>query len=437
MSDVEFEIVVVGAGRAGAAAAYKLADEGFDVALIERAKQPGMKNVTGGVLYGEGLANLVPEFPEEAPLERHVVEHNIKLLHGDAEVGISYRDLNLQEEPNYTLMLGKFDRWLVEKTEVQGALFVPETTVTDVTQNGGGAVVHTDRKGGDIACRAVIGADGVNTTVGRATGIQRTMHNDDMALSVKKVIELDRETINERFNLTGNEGAAYVYTGFPEGAPGIGYFVYTYRDAISVGAVGPLEVLRWLGDEGYGGTGTPLYSLLDEFMDLDTVRPYVRGEVLQEYQGILVPEHSYSTLPDRHYRRIALIGDAAGLVLNKGYTFRGLDYGVTSGIKAAEAAMLCRRDGDWNAFGERYDKRLEASYVMKDMKQHRRLPAFLENERMYDAYPGMATATLRGMYSSDTDGEGLTWRQAWGAFRRSDAGVADLLRDGYQAVRSL
>jgi electron transfer flavoprotein-quinone oxidoreductase len=125
VTDLDFDVVVVGSGRAGTAAAYRLAEEGFDVALVERAKQPGMKNVTGGVLYGSVLADMVPEFPEEAPLERHVVEHNIKLLHGDAEVSVGYRDLELREEPNYTLMLGKFDRWFVERADVVGALFLP------------------------------------------------------------------------------------------------------------------------------------------------------------------------------------------------------------------------------------------------------------------------------------------------------------------------
>jgi flavin-dependent dehydrogenase len=98
MTAVDFDVVVVGAGRAGTAAAYKLAQSNLDVALLERAKQPGMKNVTGGVLYGQVLEELVPEFPAEAPLERHVVEHNIKLLHGDAEVSIGYRDMALREE---------------------------------------------------------------------------------------------------------------------------------------------------------------------------------------------------------------------------------------------------------------------------------------------------------------------------------------------------
>jgi electron transfer flavoprotein-quinone oxidoreductase len=437
VSELDFDVVVVGSGRAGTAAAYKLASDGFEVALVERSKQPGMKNVTGGVLYGEVLADLVPEFPEEAPLERHVVEHNIRLLHDDAEVGVSYRDQELREEPNYTLMLGKFDRWFVRKAEEQGAVFVPETTVRDVTQHREYATVHTDRENGDLTCRAVIGADGVNTTVGRSTGIQRSMQNEDMALSVKKVIDLDRETIDERFNLEAGEGSAYIYTGYPKGAPTIGYFIYTFEESISVGAVGGLEVLRWLGDEGYGGSGTPLYGLLDEFMELDSVRPYVKGDVLAEYQGILVPEHTYETLPERYDDRIALVGDAAGLVLNKGYTFRGLDYGITSGLKAAEAAADCASDGRWIDFGKRYDTLLEDSYVLEDMRQHRHLPEFLENERIYDAYPGIAADTLHGMYSSDTDGDGLTWRQAWRAFRRSDAGVLDLARDGWHAMRSL
>lgn len=433
----DFDAVVVGAGRAGTAAAYKLATDGYEVALVERAKEPGMKNVTGGVLYGEIVDELVPEFPEEAPLERHVVEHNIQLLHDDAEVGISYRDLGLREEPNYTLLLGKFDRWFVRKAEEEGATFVPETMVTDVTQKSDRAVVHTDRKGGDITCGAVIAADGVNTTVGRTTGIRRTMRNEDMGLSVKEVIDVGRETINERFNLDGDEGAAYIYTGYPKGAPTLGYFIYTYNSKISVGAVGGLETLRWLGDEGYGDSGTPLYSLLEQFKDRDTVKPLVRGDTVQEYQGILVPEFSYDDLPNRYDDRVCLIGDAAGLVMNKGYTFRGLDYGIKSGIVAAEAVEQCDGDGRWNQFGERYNRRLENSYVIQDMKQHGDLPKFLENERMYDAYPGIATETLRSMYASDADASGLTWRQAYRAFKRSDAGFLDVVRDGWRAMRSL
>jgi electron transfer flavoprotein-quinone oxidoreductase len=434
---VDFDAIVVGAGRAGTAAAYKLASDGFDVALIERSKQPGMKNVTGGVLYGEVLDELVPEFPEKAPLERHVVEHNIQLLNDDSEIGISFRDPTLTDEPNYTLMLGKFDRWFVDKAKEQGVVFIPETTVRDITQQSDHVSVKTDRKGGSLTSNIVIGGDGVNTTVGRKTGIRRTMRNDDMALSVKQVINLDEETINERFNLNSGEGAAYVYTGYPEGAATIGYFLYTYESRISVGAVGGLEVLSKIGEEGYGNKGTPLYSLLDQFKQLPTVKPLVRGGDIQEYQGILIPELSYEELPARQDRRVCLIGDAAGLVMNKGYTFRGLDYGIKSGLTAADAVARCASDGDWDAFGSRYDAALEDTYVLKEMRQHKHLPSFLRTERLYDAYPELAANTLHSMFSTSADAEGLTWRQAWDNFRSSDLRVRDLVRDGFRAFRSM
>ena len=437
MTNPDFDVVVVGAGRAGTAAAYRLATEGADVALVERASQPGMKNVTGGVLYGRVLADLLPGFPEEAPLERRVVEHNVVMLHDDAAVTLGYRDAALRDEPNYTLLLGRFDRWFVDRAVEVGVTFLPETTVRDVTQDADGAVVHTDRADGDLRCSAVVGADGVNTTVGRTTGIQRPMRNEDRALAVRKVIDVGRETINERFALEDGEGAAYVYAGYPAGAPTVGYFLYTFEEYVSVGAVGGLDVLRSLGDAGYGGSGTPLYGLLEEFTDLDAVRPYVRGDDVQEYEGILVPEHTYETLPARHDRRVALVGDAAGLVLNKGYTFRGLDYGVESGVLAGDAALACAADGNWAAFGRRYDARLEDSYVMDEMRRHRGLPALLAAERLYGAYPGVATETLRGMYTTGADARTPTWRRAYRALRRSDASALDLLKDGLRGLRSL
>jgi electron transfer flavoprotein-quinone oxidoreductase len=433
----DFDVVVVGAGRAGTAAAYRLAEEGVDVALIDRARQPGMKNVTGGVLYGEVLADLVPEFPEEAPLGRHVVEHNVEMLHDDASIGISYRDPAIREEPNYTVQLGEFDRWFVEKAEEQGATFVPETTVRGVEQREGHAVVSTDRDGGDVTCNAVVGADGVNTTVGRTTGIRDPVRPENVGLSVKQVIELDRETIDERFNLRSGEGAAYIYAGFPEGAPSVGYFVYTFESTISVGAVGNMETLQTFGDQGYDGQGTPLYDLLTRFKDLDAVRPLVEGGVAREYQGILVPEFGYDALPNRQEGRVCLVGDAAGLVLNKGFTFRGLDFGVESGIRAAEAALQCRKRGNWNAFGERYDALMDDSYVMDELRQHSRLPSFLENERLYEAYPAVARETLERTFSSGGDASGLTWRHALKALRRQDVGVRDLLADGWRAFRSV
>lgn len=433
----DFDVIVVGAGRAGTAAAYKLAAEGVDVAIVERARQPGMKNVTGGIIYGDVLADLVPEFPESAPLGRRVVEHNIRMLHDDASIGINYRDPEIKEEPNYTIQLGEFDRWFVEKAEEKGAMFIPETTVRDVEQRSDGVAVITDRDGDALTCKAVIGADGINTTVGRQTGIRDPVGTENVGLSVKHVIDLDRETINERFNLRSSDGTAYIFAGFPEDVPSVGYFIYTFESSISVGAVGNLETLQSYGDQGYDGEGTALYDLLDRFKELEAVKPLVQGGTTKEYQGILVPEFGYDDLPARQAGRVCLVGDAAGLVLNKGFTFRGLDFGIQSGVKAAEAALRCSSDGRWGHFGRRYDSLLNDSYVIEELQQHRRLPSFLENERLYGAYPAVARQTLQQTFSSDGDASGLTWRHVLRGLRDRNVRARDIVADGWRALRSI
>ena len=75
-----FDVIVVGAGPAGITASYVLAKSGMNVALLERGPSPGSKNVFGGVLYSTVLNRLIPNFWEEAPVERHVKGIQIFLI---------------------------------------------------------------------------------------------------------------------------------------------------------------------------------------------------------------------------------------------------------------------------------------------------------------------------------------------------------------------
>ena len=81
----DFDVIVVGAGPAGSAAALTLARKGVNVLLMEKARVPGERSMTGGVLYGDfpgdwGFIKLVPDFESSAPLERRIISHEVVVL---------------------------------------------------------------------------------------------------------------------------------------------------------------------------------------------------------------------------------------------------------------------------------------------------------------------------------------------------------------------
>ncbi|WP_288144545.1 FAD-dependent oxidoreductase, partial [Acinetobacter baumannii] len=91
MSKKDFDVIVVGAGPAGNAAAYTAAKAGLKVLQIERGEYPGSKNVQGAILYADALERIIPDFREDAPLERHIIEQRMWVLDDASFVGSHFR----------------------------------------------------------------------------------------------------------------------------------------------------------------------------------------------------------------------------------------------------------------------------------------------------------------------------------------------------------
>lgn len=122
VSDDKFTAIIVGAGPAGSTAAYLLAKEGYDVLLIERGAAPGARNVFGGRMYAHALNRVIPEFWEEAPVERPVVREIITFLHGGRSTSIHCQDTQWAKPPyhSFTLLRAKFDRTTPGAGQVPG-----------------------------------------------------------------------------------------------------------------------------------------------------------------------------------------------------------------------------------------------------------------------------------------------------------------------------
>ena len=136
MPDVD--VIVVGAGPAGATAALTLARAGRSVVLLERGPFPGSKNMYGGVVYPRVLDALIPRWWEEAPIQRWVTRRSTMVLTDRQALTVDYRTEAWGEPPynGATAYRPDFDAWLAGQAEAEGARLVCSTTVTGLLRDG-------------------------------------------------------------------------------------------------------------------------------------------------------------------------------------------------------------------------------------------------------------------------------------------------------------
>ncbi|MFC2802023.1 MAG: FAD-dependent oxidoreductase [Peptidiphaga sp.] len=426
----DFDVIVVGGGVAGAVCAHQLAKEGREVLLIERGVEPGSKNLSGGVFYCRVMQEVFPDFVEEAPVERRITRNCLSFLNPASFVNVDYWDARLAEPVNaVTVLRAKLDPWLAEQAEEAGATVMPGVKVDGLIREGSRFVGV--RAGEDeLRARAVVAADGVNSFISRGAGIRAKEPMANLAVGVKSVIGLDEETIRGRFNLTGDEGAAYAVVGdCTEGVAG-GGFMYTNRESVSIGIVARLDDLAKKGKSSS--------DLHDHFLSHPAIAPFLEGGELLEYGCHLVAEGGEKMQHDLVRDGLVVIGDAAGFTLNTGFTVRGMDLAAGSALAAAKAVGRALEAGDCGRTSlERYIEEYKSTFVGKDMSTYAKAPAFLENEEMYGQLGELLADVLHGVYNLDLTPRRHILPTAYGAFKASGLKIRRLARIGYQAVRAL
>src|SRR5579864_5922498 len=174
----QFDAIVVGAGPAGSSAALAMARAGLQVALVERGEYAGSKNVSGAALYAPNLlAVLLPDYWEEAPVERYLTRRVITFLGQQSALALDYRTTHFAQPPynGFTILRPKFDRWLADKAEQAGALLITSTVVDDLLYDGEQLVgVRCRRADGQLYAPLVIAADGANSFLAKQAGLQRS-----------------------------------------------------------------------------------------------------------------------------------------------------------------------------------------------------------------------------------------------------------------------
>lgn len=430
---VNFDVIVVGAGPAGSAAALTLARAGRKVCLIERGPFPGSKNMYGGVVYGRVLDTLIPGWTDEIPVQRWVVRRATIFMTGEQALSIDYRSQRWGEAPynGCTTFRPDFDAWLAGHATAAGAQLITSTTVTGLVRDPDGRVVgvRTDRPDGVLRAPLVIACDGVNSFLAKEAGLYHHGEADHYTLGVKETLLLPREEIDKRFSLRDREGADFEIVGCTGNIPG-GGFVYTNLDSIAVGVV--------LNVKALGASGRRPESVIADLKAHPMIAPLVAGAEVSEYSAHLIPEAGLAMMPDLTADGLLVAGDAAALCLAAGVFLEGVNFAIGSGAAAGAVADEALRARDTSAvFLAKYRQRLESSFVLADHQKMRRAPGLMLSERMQFRYPQLVCNLVESFYTVNNPAPkaGLA-KLARREVRRSGIRLRDLAADGWAALRT-
>ncbi|WP_184711284.1 electron transfer flavoprotein-ubiquinone oxidoreductase [Rhizobium lusitanum] len=401
---MDFDVVIVGAGVAGLAAAIRLKqranEEGrtISVVVVEKGSEVGAHVLSGAVIDPSGLDALLPDWraDSERPLTTEVTEDRFYLL-GPAG---SFRLPNLLMPPlmgnhgNFIGSLGNVARYLAAQAEALGVEIYPGFAATEVLFTSDGAVAGIAT--GDMG----IGRDGQpksDFTAGMELRAGYTIFAEGARGSLTKQL-LDRFNLTEgrsvqKFGIGIKElwqvkpekfrkGLVQHSFGWPlDMQTGGGSFLYHFDDnLVTVGFVLHLDYKN------------PTLSPFDEFQRFKT-HPLIRKTFEDgrriAYGARALTEGGYQSVPKLAFPGGVLTGCAAGFMNVP--RIKGSHNAIHSGIGAADAVFDGLSEGRSNDTLDRYESGWRGSVVGRDLKPVRNV------KPLWSRFGTLAGAALGGI----------------------------------------
>ncbi|MGE0061534.1 MAG: electron transfer flavoprotein-ubiquinone oxidoreductase [Xanthobacteraceae bacterium] len=377
---MEFDVVIVGAGPAGLAAAIALkeANSEISVVVVEKGSEVGAHILSGAVIDPVGLDRLLPDWrgDETAPIKTKVTDDRFYYLGHNGALRLP----NIMMPPlmsnhgNYIVSLGSVCRWLATKAEALGVEIYPGFAAAEVLYGEGGAVegVATGdmgigksgapkdsfTRGMELRAKYTLFAEGARGNLGKQLIAKFNLADgrepQKFGLGLKELWQVAPDK--------HRKGMVQHSFGWPlDNSTGGGSFLYHFDDnLVSVGFVVHLNYKN------------PYLSPFEEFQRFKT-HPLVRGTFeggkRLAYGARALTEGGWQSVPKLTFPGGALIGCDAGFMNVP--RIKGSHNAMLSGMLAAEQVALALAAGRAHDELTMYDEAWRGSLIGRDLKRVR------------------------------------------------------------------
>ena len=348
MMENQYDVIVVGAGCAGPAAAKKAAELGLKTLILEKAQTPGEKNVSGTCLNGAALLDPDLHYLVEGPVERTIKE--MRTYHINADRTTVFHEIPSRGILLLSIRRDHFDDWHTKQAEKAGATVILSRAVTDLIEENGyikGVITDTGEK---YFSKVVIDAGGVNSIVGRKAGLIPKRKGTNMILYTTLCVELGEKVITERF------GDCIEYYLAPETQYKTWPWIFPKKDTVTLGTGGYMD--KNLITDKF----TSVNKYMENFLNLPVVKKKLEGGEIVSWGAHLEFDEA---LEKRVKNGLILTGEAGGFVIP--FLGEGMVEAFFTGIYAAQAAAKAIEAGDVSEseLSETYEELIGENFFMQ------------------------------------------------------------------------